>query len=125
MRQAGRYLPEYRKIRLKRKSFLDMCLSPKLASEISLQPIRRFDFDFIILFADILVIPYALGQEVEFIENVGPKLGEINFTKNNTFFSTQKSIGLLSPIFETLQILKKKKRKQKSNRILWRAIYCA
>mgnify|MGYP001230098767 FL=1 len=113
MRQAGRYLPEYRKIRLQQKSFLDMCFSPQLASEISLQPIRRFDFDFIILFSDILVIPYALGQEVEFIENVGPILGEINLTKNNTFFSMQKSISLLSPIFETLKILKKKKGKKK------------
>ena len=125
MRQAGRYLPEYQKIRLQQKSFLDMCFSPKLASEISLQPIRRFDFDFIILFSDILVIPYALGQEVEFIENVGPKLGEMHFTKNNTFFSTQKSISLLSPIFETLKILKKKKREKKNNRILWGTIYCA
>ena len=113
MRQAGRYLPEYREIRLKQKSFLEMCFSPKLASEISLQPIRRFDFDFIILFSDILVIPYALGQEVEFIENVGPKLGEMNFTKSNNFFSTQKSISLLSPIFETLKILNKKKEKKK------------
>ena len=62
MRQAGRYLPEYRKIRKSKKSFLDLCFSPELASQISLQPINRFDFDFIILFSDILVIPHCLGQ---------------------------------------------------------------
>ena len=113
MRQAGRYLPEYREIRTKKKSFLDLCFSPQLASEISLQPIKRFDFDFIILFSDILVIPYSLGQKVEFIENVGPVLGEMDFTKNNTFFSTHKSMDLLSPVFETIKILKKKKGEKK------------
>tara|TARA_B100001029_G_scaffold178297_1_gene184747 strand:+ start:385 stop:1416 length:1032 start_codon:yes stop_codon:yes gene_type:complete len=113
MRQAGRYLPEYREIRLKKRSFLDLCFSPQIASEISLQPIKRFDFDFIILFSDILVIPYALGQDVQFIENVGPKLGEIDFTNINNFFSTRESMNLLSPVFETLKILKKKKGEKK------------
>ena len=113
MRQAGRYLPEYRKIRLMKKSFLDLCFSPCLASEISLQPIRRFDFDFIILFSDILVIPYAMGQEVKFIENIGPKLGDMDFSKNKSFLSTHKSINLLSPVFETLKILKEKKQEKK------------
>ena len=113
MRQAGRYLPEYRKIRLMKKSFLDLCFSPQLASEISLQPIKRFDFDFIILFSDILVIPYALGQKVKFIENVGPILGDMDFTKKKTVLSIKKSINLLSPVFETLKILKEKKQEKK------------
>ena len=69
MRQAGRYLPEYMAIREReRKDFLSLCLNPKLAAEIALQPIRRFDFDFIILFCDILVIPFALGQRVLFLK---------------------------------------------------------
>src|SRR5918995_7164065 len=68
MRQAGRYLPEYRAIRAGAGSFLDLCYSPKLAEEVTLQPIRRFGFDAAILFSDILVISHALGQEVSFVE---------------------------------------------------------
>ena len=68
MRQAGRYLPE-KKLE-KEKNFLNLCFNPDLAAEISLQPINRFNFDFIILFCDILVIPYALGKEVDFKENL-------------------------------------------------------
>ena len=80
MRQAGRYLPEYRKIRKKEKNFLDLCFNSSLAAEISLQPIKRFNFDFIILFSDILVIPFALGQKVEFKESIGPILNKIEFS---------------------------------------------
>ena len=68
MRQAGRYLPEYKKIRTKEKNFLDLCFNSDLAAEISLQPIARFNFDFIILFSDILVVPFALGKKVQFRE---------------------------------------------------------
>src|SRR3984957_14840365 len=74
MRQAGRYLPEYRAIRQKAGSFLDLCFNPKLAAELTLQPIRRFGFDVAILFFDILVVPRALGQSVRFTEGEGPRL---------------------------------------------------
>ena len=77
MRQAGRYLPEYRAVRAKNDDFLKLCLTPKLAAEITLQPIRRFGFDAAILFSDILVIPYALGQRVSFTEEGGPRLEPI------------------------------------------------
>jgi uroporphyrinogen decarboxylase len=74
MRQAGRYLPEYRELRAKADGFLDLCYRPDWAAEITLQPIRRFDFDAAILFADILVVPDALGQKVAFEEGAGPRL---------------------------------------------------
>ena len=74
MRQAGRYLPEFRKIRLKNKDFINLCLNSQLSSEITLQPIKRFDLDSAIIFSDILMVPYALGQKVEFIKNQGPIL---------------------------------------------------
>ncbi len=74
MRQAGRYLPEYRALRSKAKSFLDLCLTPRLASAITLQPIERYHFDAAIIFADILLIPYALGQALSFQEGEGPRL---------------------------------------------------
>jgi uroporphyrinogen decarboxylase len=77
MRQAGRYLPEYRKVRAEAGSFLDLCYRPELAEEVTLQPIRRFGFDAAILFSDILVIPDALGQEVAFREGEGPVLEPI------------------------------------------------
>ena len=72
MRQAGRYLPEYRELRTRAKTFLDFCYSPELATEAVLQPLRRFDLDAAILFSDILVIPDALGHKVWFVEGEGP-----------------------------------------------------
>src|SRR5919198_354446 len=74
MRQAGRYLPEYREIRAKAGSFLDLCFNPELAAEVTLQPIRRFGFDAAIIFSDILVVPHALGQALDYVEGEGPKL---------------------------------------------------
>jgi len=78
MRQAGRYLPEFREIRSKNVDFIKLCLNQNLSSEITLQPLKRFDFDAAIIFSDILILPYGLGQKVEFKKNFGPLLGEFN-----------------------------------------------
>ena len=78
MRQAGRYLPEFRDIRKKNPNFINLCLNYNLSSEITLQPLKRFDLDAAIIFSDILILPYGLGQRVEFEKNFGPKLGKLN-----------------------------------------------
>ena len=78
MRQAGRYLPEFRKIRSENTNFIKLCLDSDLSSEITLQPIKRFNLDAAIIFSDILMVPYALGQKVKFIKNEGPILSEFN-----------------------------------------------
>ena len=106
MRQAGRYLPEFREIRKKNTNFIKLCLDSKLSEEITLQPIERFDFDAAIIFSDILMIPYGLGQEVEFKKNFGPSLGNIDldkFEKLDGEFLTNK----LSPIYDLLNNLSK------------------
>jgi len=79
MRQAGRYLPEFREIRKKNPNFIKLCLNPSLVNEITLQPLKRFDLDAAIIFSDILMIPYGLGQKVEFKKGTGPILEDINF----------------------------------------------
>jgi uroporphyrinogen decarboxylase len=110
MRQAGRYLPEYLKIRSKAKNFLDFCYNPKLASEATLQPINRFNFDAAIIFSDILVIPDALGVKVDFIKDKGPILGDFEIKKLN-----QKNISKkLNPVFEAIEITKSKLSKNKT-----------
>ena len=81
MRQAGRYLPEFREIRKQNTDFIKLCLNPNLASEITLQPLKRFDLDAAIFFSDILMLPYGLNQKVEFKKNFGPLLGDINLDK--------------------------------------------
>ena len=113
MRQAGRYLPEYREIRKKEKNFLDLCFSPNLAADISIQPIRRFDFDFIILFCDILVIPYALNQDVQFKKNHGPQLNPIYSKKDINYKNLNGNLKKLSAVFDTISILKQKKKQKK------------
>ena len=106
MRQAGRYLPEFREIRKNNPNFVNLCLNSKLSREITLQPIRRFGFDAAIIFSDILMVPYGLGQKVEFKKNFGPNLADFEidefleveeeeFTKN------------LSPVYELIVDLKK------------------
>ena len=78
MRQAGRYLPEFREIRKENTDFIKLCLNEKISEVITLQPIERFNFDAAIIFSDILMTPYGMGQEVKFKKNFGPELGEID-----------------------------------------------
>jgi uroporphyrinogen decarboxylase len=102
MRQAGRYLPEYRAIRSKAKSFLDFCYTPELATEATLQPIRRFGFDAAILFSDILVAPDALGQRVSFEEGEGPRLKPIETAADLAALRDEPDWSRLAPVFETV-----------------------
>jgi len=83
MRQAGRYLPEFREIRKENQDFIKLCLNENLASEITLQPIKRFGFDGAVIFSDILILPYGVGQKVEFEKGFGPKLGNLDIEKIN------------------------------------------
>ncbi|MCB1545470.1 MAG: uroporphyrinogen decarboxylase [Rhodoblastus sp.] len=105
MRQAGRYLPEYREVRGQAGSFLDLCFNPKLAAEVTLQPIRRFGFDAAILFSDILVVPHALGQKVSFEEGYGPRLEPILNEKTVAQFRTF-DIERLSSVLEAVSLVK-------------------
>src|SRR3990170_866489 len=102
MRQAGRYLPEYREIRAEVGSFLDLCLNPELAAEVTLQPIRRFGFDAAIVFSDILIVPYALGQKVEFVEGEGPRLEPIDSAQDLARLIPAQAQGRLAPVYETV-----------------------
>ena len=106
MRQAGRYLPEYREIRRQAGSFLDLCYNPDLATEVTLQPIRRFGFDGAILFSDILVIPHALGQDVRFVEGEGPRLDPVGSLHDLDRLAEALPLERLAPVFETLVRLK-------------------
>lgn len=105
MRQAGRYLPEYREVRSGIGSFLEFCYTPDAAVEVTLQPLRRFGFDASILFADILVIPDALGQKVEFKEGEGPVLEPIRDPAGLEKLDPDAVVGHLAPVFETLRRL--------------------
>lgn len=106
MRQAGRYLPEYRLLRAKSPSFMDFCFNPKAASEATLQPIRRFGFDAAILFSDILVIPEALGQPVSFETGEGPRLVPLTCPEDFSRLSGEFDLSRLSPVFETIDRVK-------------------
>ena len=106
MRQAGRYLPEFRNIRKENQDFIKLCLDSDLASEITLQPIKRFAFDGAVIFSDILMLPYGLGQKVEFEKNFGPRLGEIdldNITYVDEINFTEKVYKVYKAISKTSQ----------------------
>jgi len=113
MRQAGRYLPEFRKIRADNPDFINLCLNSELSSEITLQPIKKFDLDSAIIFSDILMVPFALGQKVKFIKNQGPILSDFDlkqFLKNDKMSFTKK----LLPVYRAIEITRKKLNKEKS-----------
>ena len=113
MRQAGRYLPEFREIRSQNQDFINLCLNSELSSKITLQPIERFNLDSAIIFSDILMVPYALNQKVEFLKNYGPKLETFdlkNFLKNDNLEFTEK----LKPIYKAIEITREKLNKEKS-----------
>ena len=105
MRQAGRYLPEFREIRKRNKNFIDLCLNEKLSEIITLQPIDRFNLDAAIIFSDILMVPFGFGQKVEFKKNFGPELGDLNIDQiyklEDKFFSEK-----LNPVYKLLENLK-------------------
>lgn len=103
MRQAGRYLAEYREVRAKAGSFLDLCYNPELAAEVTLQPIRRFGFDAAIMFSDILVIPHALGADVTFQEGEGPRLSQTTSWEALNKLAPMLPLEKLAPVFETLR----------------------
>jgi uroporphyrinogen decarboxylase len=106
MRQAGRYLPEYRAIREKCGGFLDLCFNPKLAAEVTLQPIHRFGFDAAILFSDILVVPHALGQRVTFETGEGPRLDAIDGPAAFGRLRTEVDHSALAPVYDTIGLVK-------------------
>lgn len=103
MRQAGRYLPEYRKVRAKAGGFLDLCFTPELAAEVTLQPIRRFNFDAAIIFSDILVIPHALGRAVRFEVGEGPRLDPLDTPDKVASLSPNADMTKLAPVFAALR----------------------
>ncbi len=107
MRQAGRYLPEYRATRARAGSFLDLCYTPDLAAEVTLQPIRRFGFDAAILFADILLIPHALGAELTFVEGEGPRLSTVTCPDDLARLRPAAAVhATLAPVYETVRLVR-------------------
>ena len=108
MRQAGRYLPEFREIRSKNKDFIKLCLNENLSSEITLQPLKRFEMDAAIIFSDILMVPYGLNQKVHFKKNLGPILGELkldNIYKLNEKDFTKK----IKPVYKAINLVNNNK----------------
>ena len=113
MRQAGRYLPEFRQVRANNPNFIKLCLNSELSSQITLQPIKRFNLDSAIIFSDILMVPFALGQNVKFIKKEGPILSDFNlenFLDNDKTLFTKK----LEPVYKAIEITRKKLDKKKS-----------
>jgi uroporphyrinogen decarboxylase len=106
MRQAGRYLPEYRALRERAGSFLDLCFTPELAAEVTLQPIRRFGFDAAILFSDILVVPHALGRTVSFEAGEGPRLEPLVDAAQLNALATDPDETIFAPVYEAARRVK-------------------
>lgn len=106
MRQAGRYLPEYRAVREKAGGFLDLCFNPELAAEVTLQPVRRFGFDAAILFSDILVVPFALGRKVEFLVGEGPKLEPLTDASGLKTLHAEINQAVVGKVYETVKRVK-------------------
>ena len=105
MRQAGRYLPEFREIRKKNTDFIKLCLNSSLAAEITLQPLKRFNLDAAIIFSDILILPYGLKQKVEFKKNVGPILGDLNL--DQAFEVTENDfIQRVDPVYKAINLVR-------------------
>lgn len=113
MRQAGRYLPEYRVLRAKASSFLDLCFNPELATEITLQPVERFDLDAAILFSDILVVPHALGRKVTFVEGEGPRLEPID-AEGIERLEREHVLERLAPVLDTVAAVRSRLGRDKS-----------
>ena len=105
MRQAGRYLPEFREIRKKHTDFIKLCLNSSLSAEITLQPLKRFDLDAAIIFSDILILPYGLKQTVEFKKNVGPILDNLNFDEASKI-TEEDFIDRVNPVYEAINLVK-------------------
>ena len=108
MRQAGRYLPEFREIRKQNPDFIKLCLNEKLSSEITLQPLKRFDLDAAIIFSDILMLPYGLNQTVEFKKNVGPLLGNFDLKEISNIEEVE-FVEKLSPVYELIKLVSNSK----------------
>ncbi len=106
MRQAGRYLPEFREIRKNNPDFIKLCLNEKLSSEITLQPLKRFELDAAIIFSDILILPYGLSQKVEFKKNFGPILGDLNLEKISKLDEVD-FVEKIYPVYKALNLVSK------------------
>src|ERR1700751_5679671 len=104
MRQAGRYLPEYRALRARAGSFLNLCFNPDMAAAVTLQPVERFDMDAAILFSDILVVPHALGQKLDFVEGEGPRLAPLKKINDIDYGVFDEK---LAAAYETIRTVKK------------------
>jgi uroporphyrinogen decarboxylase len=116
MRQAGRYLPEFREIRKLNPDFIKLCLNDDLSSEITLQPLKRFDLDAAIIFSDILMLPYGLNQKVEFKKNFGPSLGQININEISKISETD-FLEKIFPIYKAIEKVSNNKITNKKNTI--------
>ena len=116
MRQAGRYLPEFRQIRKENPDFIKLCLNEKLSSEITLQPIKRFNLDAAIIFSDILMLPYCLGQKVEFIKNFGPKLGKLSL-KEILKMNEVDFVNKINPVYKAINYVSKNNLMENKNTI--------